>query len=364
MVDLRGLVLYLANFAVVAWVMVRSLTRANADDRGDGLAVVVLPAPSKPNHLRTGILLGVVGAFVVAYLGFRSPKVEQVYRSLVVAIAKLIVADSPALSRTLRGLGFGLRFLALAYLVGLAVAIRADLGRRLAVAFNVVWLFVLFVLTDVAVVIIAALTGLAPGWAGVLRTGLSLVAIVAMDARVLLTTFQLPRSTALAVERGRPRSDTVLTWTVLVGVTAGGVLLAVYAFSPYVPPSLWVLLAGYTVFPVFLISGRLILAALNAMFHPPPPVTSERPPIDVIIPAYNEEEGLGDTLLSIDHAAEVYGGPVRVIVGDDGSTDRTNELANRVIAHFRAATGMVVGSGHQGKAWALNTALSYATAGI
>jgi cellulose synthase/poly-beta-1,6-N-acetylglucosamine synthase-like glycosyltransferase len=363
-IDLRGLVLYLANFAVVAVVVGRSITRSNADDRGDGLAVVVLPSPSKPNHLRTGILLGVVGAFVVAYLGFRSPKIEQVYRSLVVAIAKLIIADTPTLARTLRGLGFGLRFLALAYLVGLAVAVRADLGRRLIIAFNMVWLFILFVLTDVAVVIIAALTGLAPGWAGVLRTGLSLIVIVAMDARVLLTTFQLPRPTTLAVERGRPRSDNVVTWTVLVGVTAGGVALAVYAFSPYVPPSLWVLLAGYCVFPVFLISGRLVLAALNAMFHAPPPVTSLRPAIDVIIPAYNEEEGLGDTLLSIDRAAEVYGGPVRVIVADDGSTDRTNDLANRVIAQFRAATGMVVGSGHRGKAWALNTALSYATAGI
>jgi cellulose synthase/poly-beta-1,6-N-acetylglucosamine synthase-like glycosyltransferase len=364
MIDLRGLVLYLANFAVVAGVMGRSITRRNADDEGDGLAVVLVPSPSKHNHQRTGVLLGVVGAFIVVYLGFRSPRVDEVYRSLVVAITKHIIADTPSLSRTLRGLGFGLRFLALAYLVGLAVAVRADLGRRLIIAFNLVWLFILFVLTDVAVVIIAALTGLAPGWAGVLRTGASIIAIVVMDARVLLTTFQLPRPTALAVEPGRPRSDTVVTWTVLVGVTAGGVLLAVYAFSPYVSPSLWVLLAGYCVFPVFLISGRLILAALNAIFHPLPPVTGRRPPIDVIIPAYNEEEGLADTLLSIDRAAEVYGGPVRVIVADDGSTDRTNELANRVMAHFRAATGIVVGSGHQGKAWALNTALSYATAEI
>jgi len=364
MIDLRGLVLYLANFAVVAGVMGRSLTRRNADDEGDGLAVVRLPPPSKHNHQRTAVLLGVVGAFIVVYLGFRSPRVDEVYRSLVVAITKLIIADTPTLARTLRGLGFGLRFLALAYLVGLAVAVRADPGRRLIIAFNLVWLFILFVLTDVAVVIIAALTGLAPGWAGVLRTGASIIAIVVMDARVLLTTFQLPQPTALAVEPGRPRSDTVVTWTVLVGVTAGGVLLAVYAFSPYVSPSLWVLLAGYCVFPVFLISGRLILAALNAMFHPLPPVTGGRPPIDVIIPAYNEEEGLADTLLSIDRAAEVYGGPVKVIVADDGSTDLTNELANRVMAGFRAATGIVVGSGHRGKAWALNTALSYATAEI
>ncbi|TMK46995.1 MAG: hypothetical protein E6G66_11565 [Actinobacteria bacterium] len=81
MIDLPGLVLYLAISAVVAAVMARSLTGAHAADHGDGLGVVVLPSPSKSNHLRTGILLGVVGAFVVAYLGFRSPKVDEVYRS-------------------------------------------------------------------------------------------------------------------------------------------------------------------------------------------------------------------------------------------------------------------------------------------
>lgn len=364
MIDPHGLVLYLASLAVVAAVMARPLTRTPSDDHGDGLAVVLLPSPSKRNHLRTGILLGVVGVFVVAYLGFRSPKIDNAYRSLVAAIARLVITDAPTVARTLRGVGFGLRFLALAYLVGLAVAVRADLGRRLIIAFNAVWLFALFVLTDVAVVIIAAVTGLAPAWAGVLRTGLSLVAIVAMDARVLLTTFQLPRPTTLPVQPGRPRSDTAVTWTVLVGVTGVGVALAVYAFSPYVPPSLWVLLAAYCVFPVFLISGRVVLAVLNAIFHDPPPVGLRRPAIDVIIPAYNEEVGLADTLLSIDRAAEVYGGPVCVIVADDGSTDRTNELANRVIASFRSATGLVVGSGHQGKAWALNTALSHTTADI
>src|SRR5205814_413406 len=171
-IDLRGLVLYLASFAVVAAVMARSLTRPHGDDFGDGLAVVVLPSPSKRNHLRTGILLGVVGAFVVAYLGFRSPKVDEVYRSLVAAIARLVVAA---------------------------------------------------------------------------------------DARVLRTPFPLPRSTARRVAPGRPRSDAVVPWTVLVGVTGAGVALAVYGFSPYIPPSLWVLLAGYCVFPVFLLSGRVIL---------------------------------------------------------------------------------------------------------
>ena len=47
----------------------------------------------------------------------------------------------------------------------------------------------------------------------------------------------------------------------------------------------------------------------------------------MIIPAYNEEEVIVDTLTSIDAAAAHYGGPVRIILTNDGSTDRTRPLA-------------------------------------
>ena len=48
----------------------------------------------------------------------------------------------------------------------------------------------------------------------------------------------------------------------------------------------------------------LLLAAVNGFtVRPEPPVGDERPPIDVIIPAYNEEEVIGPTLEAIDMAA-------------------------------------------------------------
>jgi glycosyltransferase involved in cell wall biosynthesis len=56
-----------------------------------------------------------------------------------------------------------------------------------------------------------------------------------------------------------------------------------------------------------------------------------RPRISVIIPAYNEEKYLGDTLQSVNKAVDQYcqshGHPVEVIVVNNNSTDRTEEVA-------------------------------------
>ena len=91
-----------------------------------------------------------------------------------------------------------------------------------------------------------------------------------------------------------------------------------------------------------------------------PAISDDKLPIDFIIPAYNETAGIHLTLRSIDAAAVRYGGPVRVILADDGSTDGTGDLARAEMAAFRAASGIVVPGRHLGKAAALNTALSFA----
>jgi glycosyltransferase involved in cell wall biosynthesis len=49
--------------------------------------------------------------------------------------------------------------------------------------------------------------------------------------------------------------------------------------------------------------------------------------ISIIIPAYNEEALLDGTLAAITAAADTLGSPYEIIVVDDGSTDRTAEIA-------------------------------------
>ena len=74
------------------------------------------------------------------------------------------------------------------------------------------------------------------------------------------------------------------------------------------------------------------------------PDDRRRPAIDVIIPAYNEEENIARLLRSVDVAAGRYGGPVRVVVSNDGSADRTEQIAVAAVARLRHARGSVLTS--------------------
>jgi dolichol-phosphate mannosyltransferase len=51
--------------------------------------------------------------------------------------------------------------------------------------------------------------------------------------------------------------------------------------------------------------------------------------IHILLPAYNEADAISDLLKEIDLAAPTFGEPCRVVLVDDGSTDRTAERARR-----------------------------------
>ena len=104
------------------------------------------------------------------------------------------------------------------------------------------------------------------------------------------------------------------------------------------------------------------LGILRLLGPPLPRVTEERPPVDLIVAAYNEEANIAALLASIDAAAGVYGGHVHAILCDDGSTDRTRERAEGAMAAFEAASGEIINGLHSGKSTALNQALERCTA--
>jgi cellulose synthase/poly-beta-1,6-N-acetylglucosamine synthase-like glycosyltransferase len=91
-----------------------------------------------------------------------------------------------------------------------------------------------------------------------------------------------------------------------------------------------------------------------------PPLSQYHPSVSIVMPAYNEEEWITETVAAADRAAAHYPGPVEIIVGSDGSTDRTLELARAAIAKLEHATGYVVDLPHGGKSNALNGALALA----
>jgi cellulose synthase/poly-beta-1,6-N-acetylglucosamine synthase-like glycosyltransferase len=91
-----------------------------------------------------------------------------------------------------------------------------------------------------------------------------------------------------------------------------------------------------------------------------PPLSVYHPSVSIVMPAFNEEEWIAETILAADRAAGLYPGPVEIIVGNDGSTDRTLELARGAIARLQHAKGYVVDLPHGGKSNALNGALALA----
>jgi len=98
--------------------------------------------------------------------------------------------------------------------------------------------------------------------------------------------------------------------------------------------------------------------------HPLPSVSEYHPSVSIIMPAYNEEEWIEEAILHADRAAAKYPGPVQLIVGNDGSTDRTLEIARTAVNRLEHARGFVVDLPHGGKSNALNGALALATGEI
>jgi cellulose synthase/poly-beta-1,6-N-acetylglucosamine synthase-like glycosyltransferase len=108
----------------------------------------------------------------------------------------------------------------------------------------------------------------------------------------------------------------------------------------------------------------VFLGLVRLVHHRRAQPTAARPPIEVIIPAFNEELNIANLLSSIDAAAGRYEGPVKIFLCDDGSLDTTVALAEEAIARFAHASGEVIFGAHRGKSAALNQALGRCRADI
>lgn len=84
------------------------------------------------------------------------------------------------------------------------------------------------------------------------------------------------------------------------------------------------------------------------------------PELTIVIPAFNEEARLPATLAAIDRYAADSGISAEIIIADDGSTDRTVELARQFAA--RRARTVVLSLPHRGKAYAVRDGILSATA--
>jgi cellulose synthase/poly-beta-1,6-N-acetylglucosamine synthase-like glycosyltransferase/peptidoglycan/xylan/chitin deacetylase (PgdA/CDA1 family) len=114
-----------------------------------------------------------------------------------------------------------------------------------------------------------------------------------------------------------------------------------------------------------LMTGRLIFIGAAAVydrlhekiFGKPAEVASYRPKVAVLIPAYNEEKVIERTVQAVLNSTYPN---LRVIVIDDGSKDRTLEIARRAFAAESAAGQvLILGKPNSGKAEALNYGIQH-----
>jgi cellulose synthase/poly-beta-1,6-N-acetylglucosamine synthase-like glycosyltransferase/peptidoglycan/xylan/chitin deacetylase (PgdA/CDA1 family)/spore germination protein YaaH len=119
-----------------------------------------------------------------------------------------------------------------------------------------------------------------------------------------------------------------------------------------------------------LMTARLAFIGTGAVVDrflrkPPPPATeteSASVPVAVIIPAYNEEKVIARTIASVLNSTYKN---VRAIVIDDGSKDRTAEVAReQFAAEIRADRLLVLSKSNGGKAQAANFGLQHVTEDI
>ena len=116
------------------------------------------------------------------------------------------------------------------------------------------------------------------------------------------------------------------------------------------------------VFLIVLIVRYLILLWLGYLHHIESGGTREMPdvwlpPVTIIVPVFNEEQVILSalqSLLALDYPE------FHIIVVDDGSTDRTRELASTLEGSYGRITLSVTSKSNGGKAAALNTGLAMA----
>ncbi len=351
----------LATDVVLVAFLSYPLVKRYPDDQGDGMALVLLPKPRLPSYWRVPVLIVIFLVMFVAYHSMRgaiSP--DQAYADLVARVCNSVVRSPAEINGYLAGFTLGLRFLIFGTIISFAVVGRGNAVRRGLVALQAFLYLAVMVFVDATLVCIEVLVGAPIAPTTLLGNFAAIAVAVLAMTRMQYANFAVPKPSAVPFAK-RPRTSDAAT---LIGVTFAsmaicmtGLLIIFNQADPRYQPALALVL------PLPFAEGSFILrSALLAMINgftvrPDPPVGDHRPPIDVIIPAFNEEAVIEETLRAIDVAAGRYGGYVRVILINDGSVDATKPLALAAMAAFRHTTGEVVDGRHGGKSESLNAAL-------
>jgi biofilm PGA synthesis N-glycosyltransferase PgaC len=165
-----------------------------------------------------------------------------------------------------------------------------------------------------------------------------------------------------------PGTLAAVRFAVAFSLTAAYVAFAVHASAPWRselreaigPVMAWAIPTTLAYVPAVLV-GFMVFTLITVHYRVPPtePPTGSWPqggwpPVTILIAARNEEKAIPGTLDRIAHLS--YAGPIEVVLADNGSTDRTAELAAEAARRIGLAFRSIF-EPEPGKFRALNIAL-------
>jgi cellulose synthase/poly-beta-1,6-N-acetylglucosamine synthase-like glycosyltransferase len=348
-----------ADFALLMLVTAWPLSR-RFDDSDQGTdRFVKLPAVRRPSIRRALWFLCVAASVSVLMVALHHPRPAQSYYLLVDTVLAKAHTDATTISHGLPPL---IPAAELCYLTAIAVTARATVGRRLMIIAHAPLFIVVSVLVDCFAVLVTGAAHLPLGPIPILDFMLQYTVGFFLLYRLSFTTFRLPKPTTLPILRRGDWRDNLLIALCMLGAF-GIVGSFALVLAEWLKNDAIVVVIVLASLRVGINDAICLLLGLIRLLGDPKPLLGdgERPALEVIIPAFNESAGIERLLRSIDRAAVNYGGPVRVVMCDDGSTDDTRALAEGAIAAYTHATGEVIQGPHAGKAKALNLALSKCT---
>jgi glycosyltransferase involved in cell wall biosynthesis len=352
--------------AVLAGACVLPVRADSTDDLGDGLSTVVIPrhVPTSRFRPRTWAFLGIATVCGLMFVGWQRPSIPELYIGGVRDVAVAITRNPATVNGYVARLHPATLYLAVSYILGIALVVRAGAARRLVMLAHAPLYVALSLLAQALMIVIGVTTRWLVAPFGIEATLVNLFIGGLVVMRLTFTSFALPRATVLPVSRRRWPWDNIVAWCALASALA--VLIAAYAFlsEPSNLTTAWQVFVPLYAVCLLLVIMLVPLWLLWWASRRLPEPGGHRPAIDVLIPAYNEEENLARLLRSIDVAAERYGGPVLIVVSNDGSVDRTEQIAREEIARLRFARGRILNAPNGGQSAALNRALSVTSADI
>jgi hypothetical protein len=314
--DARGLFLLCLDAFALAFIVLHGLTRNYDDsDRGSG-NVVNLDPPLRPSYLRCGLFLGVSFLVSVLLVGLRRPDLSLVYSRLVGDMMGSALHDPAAISAYTHVLVPVFQANVLAFGIAFAVAFRSSLARRLMILFNIALGLAASALVDTLFGLLSLESHFPFGPTPLINILLQYLIAGFIVLRLEFTSFQLPRKTPIPLFRGKDWGDDlvlVICVAVAAVATAGSAVWIADRFPG--DPAVTTVIA-FSCAPWFFLCTTLALGAVRLVSRRRVNPGPERPPIEVIIPAYNEDTviarlrgtGEGDPLRRRVHRRHIPGG--------------------------------------------------------